>query len=234
MKVYVLTSNNYVHVLPAFAHLFNRMWGDNQPVVVAGYDNRPLNLPRNFAWHSIGKQDDYQWSGGLLKLLSTIPEDLILLVLEDYFLSAPVDTVKVALAWQYMLRRPDVVKIDLSDDRLKLDYTDYTDPSAPPGMILSGGETLFQMSTQAAIWRKDFLSRFLYYGENAWMAEKRGTKRIIDARRNGEFNGKILGFKQPPMTYINAIGGMGNMPNTWAWKYFPPWMSVELKAKGLL
>lgn len=234
MKIICLTSNKYHHVVPGFAHLFNKFWSENQEVTVVGYEAPRPPLPRNFRWLSLGKQDDFTWSSGLMKLCSLLTESHVLLFLEDYYLSKPVNTDLIANLYNYLLSNPEIVKLDLTDDRGKLEHTAWADSDAPTPLILSGPETLFQTSTQAALWERRFLWRFLSEKETAWEYEKKGSKRIIEARKRGTFDGLILGCQNPPVQYINAIGGEGGHPQVWARKRFPIWMSNDLLAHGLL
>lgn len=221
MRAICLTSNKYAHCLPPFLHLWQRFYG--LPITVAGYEV----LPDGVETLSIGVQADYTWSGGVLKLLDLLDEDIILLVLEDYFLSAPVDAAAIAALTDLLRARSDVVKIDLSDDRLKTPHTRYGTYKGIP-LVKSADDALFQMSTQAALWKTAFLRRFLDANDDAWQAEKLGTRRVIAAREAGEFAGVILGTERPPMVYVNAIGGMGNKPQQFDTKKFPAWMLEEL------
>jgi hypothetical protein len=234
LDVVVLTSNKYVHCLPAFAYLFNRFWDAGQAVKVVRYDVRPPKLPGNFTNFAVGVQDDYTWSEGLQKYLAYHVSDLILLMLEDYFIDRPVDVKAIKIAWDYMLKRPDIAKIDLTDDRLKVAHTDYMDNWTIGKYVQSADDAHFQTSTQAAIWRKDYLLRFLHPDENPWQFERRGTKRVKAARKAGEFDGLILGFKKPPLSYVNAVGGEGNNPGAWDFKKIPAWMVKRLRERKLM
>ena len=229
MEIVVLTSNDYVHALPAFAYLFNKFWDAGQSVKVVRYDVRPPKLPGNFPNFAIGIQGDYTWSTGLKKYLHHHTGDLILLMLEDYFLSQPVNVKRVEMLWQLMNNHPEIAKIDLTDDRLKVAHFEYNN-----FMVQSDENALFQTSLQAAIWRKDFLTRFLSDNENPWQFEKNGTRRVIKARKAGDFDGVILGCKKPPVAYVNAKGGMGTQPDKWDFKKMPQWMIAELRQKGLI
>ena len=229
MEVIVLASNAYLHCLPPFAYLFNKFWGANQPAKVVRYEIRPRNLPGNFGNFAIGIQDDYTWSSGLIKYLQYHNGELILMMLEDYFLSEGVDTDHIQAMWDLMTERPEIAKIDLSDDRLKVPHTQYGEI-----LVKSAGDAPFQTSIQAAIWRKDFLLKFLDPTESPWQFERRGTKRVIKARQAGEWGGLILGCKRPPLSYINAVGGEGNNPGAWDLRKFPQWMVKELRGRGLM
>ena len=226
MRAVCLTSNSYIHCITPFAYLWNKFFG--LPVVVAGYDVQPESLPANFSWLSIGAQADYTWSAGVLKLLDLLPDELFILVLEDYLLSTQVDMQAVTALAGIIQRRSDVVKIDLTDDRLKVGHTAYG-RIGDVSLIRSADDAPYQMSVQAAIWRKSWLRAYLDPAEDAWQAEKFGTRRIVSARTQGRERGVILGTTQPPMRYVNAIGGEGTMPGTWARHRFPEWMLDELE-----
>jgi len=89
LKIYVTTSNDYVHVLKIFSYLFNKFWGSHQKVVVAGFDKYPdFDLPRNFDFVSLGKQpspwDDF--SADIRKLMDIIEEDYFIHFEENEFI----------------------------------------------------------------------------------------------------------------------------------------------------
>jgi hypothetical protein len=229
LQVVVLTSNKYVHCLPPFAYLFNRFWDAGQAVKVVRYDVRPPKMPGNFTNFAVGIQEDYTWARGLQKYLAYHTSDLILLMLEDYFIDKPVNVQAIQKAWQFMMDNPEVAKVDLTDDRLKVEHDSFDEV-----FVRSNGLSQFQTSLQAAIWRKDYLLRFLHPDENPWQFERRGTKRVIAARRMGNFAGLILGFKKPPLSYVNAKGGEGTQPGEWDFKKIPAWLVKTLREKRLI
>jgi len=236
MRVFVFTSNAYTRFIPPFAKYFNQYWSDMQGVTVVGYDQLPpLPLPRNFLFVSLGKQSHYNWSSGVAAWLRQISDPTLIVMLEDYFLDRPVDIARLQTLATYMNAHPDVAKIDLSDDRLKTPYEFYED-----GLIRSADDAPFQASLQAAMWRRDTLLRFLKEPESPWQFEKAGTRRMVVARKAGEWGGLILGCQRPPLHYVNAVGGgqgdkdQGGGTPVWALKRIPPWMQEDLKTHGWL
>lgn len=229
MRIVTLTSNKYVHCLPAFSYLFNKFY-PNQQVTVVRYDVRPPKLPDNFTNFAVGKQDDYTWSSGLKAFLNRIEDDLVLLMLEDYWLDGFVQQDKIERCEQMMNEYHGIVKIDLTNDRLKVAHKPY--PSYNSEMIVSYNNTPFTASVQAAIWRRDFLIKLLQPKESAWEFEKNGSKRAEKILNKN--NSVILGCYDPPMSYVNAIGGMGNKPDEYDFKKIPTWMQDELKARSLI
>lgn len=231
MKTIVLTSNDYVNVLPGFAYLFNKFY-PNQELTIVRYDVRPPKLPDNFKQFAIGKQSDYSWSGGLKYYLSQINDEFVMLMLEDYYLDKPVDVGTIIGCQNMMIHRPEVFKIDLTNDRLKVTHSksnyalkDNFESKELEYFIQSDINAPFLASVQAAIWRKDFLFSILNTKDNAWQFEKnKRTKEYLK-----KHNSVILGCMNPPMSYINAVGGEGNKPGQYDLKKFPQWMIDELK-----
>jgi hypothetical protein len=229
LEVTVLTSNNYLRCLPPFAYLFNKFWSNQQPVKVVRYEIRPNNLPANFSNYAIGQQSDYTWSSGLIKYLQYHNGELVLLMLEDYFIDSQVSIKAIQSAWDFMITQPGIAKIDLTGDRLKVPHEYLSEL-----FIQTAKDAPFQTSLQAAIWRKEFLLKFLNPKESPWAFEKTGTKRVIRAREAGEFDGLILGFKNPPLSYVNAIGGEGHNSGEWDRPKIGPGLWGELAGRGLV
>ncbi len=229
MNIYVLTSNEYLHCLQGFIYLFNKYWNTSQEVKVIRYDIRPRGLPVNFTHYAIGDQDQFSWSSGVVRWLSDVEDDVFLLMLEDYFISEPVDVERIEGLYQLMLDDDSICKIDLTNDRLKFAHRKHG-----KHLIESLPTAAFQTSLQAALWRRDYLQRFLVPSEGPWQYEKKGTKRVKVARKAGDFDGVILGCKQPPLRYVNAIGGEGNKPKRYDRKKFPTELWDELSAKRMV
>lgn len=233
MKLYVLTSDQYLRCIPPFMHLFNRFWGKAQEVIFVGFKHPTTPLPRNARFWSVGKQEEYTWSQQVLRLLDINTDPVFALLLEDYFLDAPVNKGAVYSLYNYMMDVRRVVKIDLTDDRLKVAHEPYP-AILDIEMVRSTEGSAFQTSLQAALWNADFLRYCLKEEETPWEFEKKGTKRLILARNTGRFAGDILGCTLPPVRYINAVGGEGTHPQDWATKRFPGWMLKELQLNRLM
>lgn len=229
LSVSVLTSNSYVGCIPAFGYLFRKHWNESQRVQVVRYDKRLPSKPAGFDNFAIGNQADYTWSSGARRWLHHVGDTQVILFLEDYFLDMPADVARIEQLWDYMRQHPEVAKIDLTDDRLKVGHSDYGD-----GFIKSDENAPFQTSLQAAIWRVDFLRQFLNDKETPWQFEKAGTRRVIAARKAGKFDGLILGCQKPPLHYVNAVGGEGNKPGQFDRKKFSDALWRELERKGLV
>lgn len=237
IRATVLTSNEYLGCLPPFAYFFNLFWPGMEATVVR-YDKRLPALPGNFSQFAIGQQCNYTWSQGLRYYLQHCEQDIILLLLEDYFLSSPVDNLAVEAAVVLMESNRNVGKVDLSGDRCRFAHVDY--PSYKAGykyplvkLVASATNSPYAASLQAALWRKSLLLTLLEDHENPWQFEKRGTKRLHAMVAN-EIPVTILGLQQPPLAYINAKGGEGTAPQVWQTQRMPGWMRNDMQSKGWL
>ena len=233
MQVICLTSNLYAHMVAPFAYLFRKFWSETLPVTIVRYDVRAPRVGGNFDQTSVGLQKDYTWSSGLHSWLANHGPDIFILMLEDYWLSEYVKQADVDLAWTYLVEHPQVGKIDLSRDLLKREHQSYTTVD-DMHLIEAGVDTQFQTSIQAAIWRRDFLLRWLKMDENAWQFEKSGTRRLKQARQAGDCDKLILGVRPTVLRYINACGGEGLYPGEYDHRKIPGWMWQELMAEGLV
>jgi hypothetical protein len=48
MKIYISTSNKYIHLIQPFQYLFNKFWSDKQRVTILGYEEPNFQLYKNF------------------------------------------------------------------------------------------------------------------------------------------------------------------------------------------
>lgn len=205
MRVVVLTSDKYLASVRPFAHLFNRYWSPLQPVTVAGFTPPTFALPENFHFHTIGAFADYpvtRWSDALLALLDQIDDAVVTLMLEDYWLTRPVNVEAVAMLDAYAQQFGYVARIDLTTDRLyAAGATDYG-RCGYLDLIRSDPASAYHMSMMAGVWRVEHLRRVLIPGETPWQVEIMGTQRLAQLH-----DVLVLGTRQYPVRYILAHRG---------------------------
>jgi hypothetical protein len=198
LRVIVITCNKYQWLCQPFAYLFNRYWSELQPVVVAGFSQPNFHLPPNFSYHQIDR-DDYPanlWSDGMIKLLKEIPDSHFVLLLEDYLLCRTVDHEAVRGCHEYILNQPDILRIDLTADRLYAGGMKDVESCGRLDIIETPSDTPYQFSTQAGIWNRQKLLDILIPGKSAWETELYTP--IPDTLR-------VLGTRQYPVRYVNAM-----------------------------
>lgn len=200
----VLTSDHYLHALRPFSWLFNKYWGCNQHVIVVGFKHPDFQLPDNFDFHSMGSMSDYplnKWSDALIDFLELQSHMThFVLMLEDYWVTRPVNTQAIRMLFDYAKQFRNVLKIDLVADRLYAwGMKDY-DNCGHLDLIVSDPASQYQMSLMCGIWNRELMLRFLVRGETPWEVELSGTPRVAAAGNDV----LVLGTRQWPVKHILA------------------------------
>ena len=201
MRVIVMTSDNYLWALRPFCYLFNIYWSSLQPVLVVGYAKPDFPLPSNFEFMSVGPQTGpEQWSGTLIAALNHISDSHFVLMLEDYWLQRTVDHVGIQGLTNYCQMHSEVIRLDLTDDRLHArgdarDARDY-EPWGHYDLIITTNDFQYQFSIQAGIWNKQHMLNLLQPGKSPWEVEL--YTKVPDGL-------VVLGTRQFPLRYANAL-----------------------------
>lgn len=206
MRVLVVTSKNYLWATRPFAYLFNIFWSSLQPVVLLT-DVRPqFDLPSNFSILSpsnnrpVAKE---RWSDLLIVALKNhISDSQFVLMLEDYWLVRTVDYRGVETLAEYMRHNGNIARIDLTADR---QFNGGAEPVGHYGhydLVETKAPSDYQLSLQAGIWSRDHLISILKPGWSAWQTELEGTTVL-----NNHPEMRVLGTRQHPVRYVNALKG---------------------------
>jgi len=203
-RVIVTTCDNYSHVLKIFIHQFNKHWGKDQEVLVAGFSVPDFPLPPNFTFHSIGLPGDYparKWSDALMKLLTTIDDEVFTLLLDDYIPVRPVNRVAIKILEDYMIQFKYVIKMDICEDRLYSQGVDLNyGHAAYIDLIKSMPGSPYHMSLWPGIWNRENLLKVLIGGETAQDLEIQGTTRLSHLQ-----DLIVLGTRQSPLRIANVV-----------------------------
>src|SRR3990167_8571739 len=204
-RIFCLTSDRYLPALRPFAWLMNKYWLPNPEVVVGGFTPPDFALPPNFTFHSIGKYEDYpfnRWSDALHDFLVAMPDELVILLLEDYWIVRQVNTQAIQYAYDYMRQFQYVIKFDICTDRLyamgmkDYGYAGYLD------VIISMPGSPYHASLWPGIWRKQHLLKHLVPEESPHDFELQGTTRLSHDR-----DVIVVGSRQYPLRITLGIRG---------------------------
>jgi hypothetical protein len=208
VKPDVIVSVSDVHLwcLKPFAYLFNKYWDEKQRVIIAGYNEPDFELPDNFEFYSIAKPQypKEMWADGVAKFLHEYDGKRFVFMLEDYWLSRPVDIYAIDSLSRYMELNPDVLRMDLTADRqfaggvIDIGYCEHYD-------IIEAPKSQYQMSLQAGLWDRNLMLNVLEmlpsHLRSAWEVELTGTT-IVNS-----FGDKMIvrATKQCPVRYANGL-----------------------------
>lgn len=233
IRVFVITCDKYAFALKGFAHQFGKYWSELQPVIVCGYTMPDFDAPDNFSFFSIAPQEypSNQWTNGLRKVLQTFDDSHLVIMLEDYWLCRGVNHQAVNTLYEFCRLNPQVLRMDLTDDRQYNGHAHDHEPSPYYGyndIIETPADSPYQSSLQAGIWNRKLLLEVLQDNESAWQFEIGGTGTNIRNRPDL----LVLGTRQRPVRYANIFrGGDTSQLNL---TYLLPQDIEELKAIGAI
>ena len=184
MIVTVFTNDNHLWLLQGFAYLFNRFWGKTQKVRVVGFNLPKFKLPTNFEFYSLGQVNlpATEWSTGIMQYLMDIDDDLVLFMLEDYWLYQPVNTNFVRKLWDgfyYIAGTKRLLRIDLTNDRCSRKQSREYPNKFNFNLIYTPPTTPYQLSFQTGIWDRIWLLDVLQFDEDPWTSEVQGSQRLL-------------------------------------------------------
>lgn len=171
MKIIVTTSNLYGHLLPIFCFLFNHFWGEDQEVEIVGYKKPNCELPKNFSFISMGEQIGGPENFGTdLRKYFEKQDQHIIWLMEDAFLRGPVNR-EMLKRCKYIITKDSLVgRISLTNYSYKEYDKTYCNIDGS-NVYKTSPKSEYRLSTQPAIWNKDFLLRYLIPGLNPWQFE---------------------------------------------------------------
>lgn len=169
-----------------------------QEVVVYGFNPPPFALPRNFTFWSVSSTPypAEKWSNALIEFLQSQQDSHFVLLLCDYWLSRTVDVRGVSTLYDYVHQRPNVLRMDLTDDRLYAGGMFNVEGWGSYDIIETPAGTPYQLSTQAGIWNRQLFLQLLKPNESGWDVE-------IHTSPPPEM--RVLGTRQTPVRYANAL-----------------------------
>lgn len=131
-----------------------------------------------------------QWSERLVKLLKKIESEYILFMLDDFWLTEPVNTHAFNEVFEYMKSNSKIGFICLkNENQTAPGQENFVNECDCKLLYESLYGRIFRITTQAGIWRKKYLLKLLRSHESAWYFESRAnwrsrfyTERIFDVK----------------------------------------------------
>lgn len=203
-RILCMTSDKYIKAVMPFMYLVNKYWKPNPDVLVAGFTPPDFELPANAEFYSIGEFADYpvnKWTNALHKVLTHIDDEIVVLMLEDYWLTRPVNTAVVQIMYDYMMQFKNVIKVDLRADRLYAHSADKKYGNAGyVDLVKSMPGSPYHMSLMTGLWRVEHLIKVIQPGQTPWDVEIHGTPVLSHMQ-----DLMVLGTRQNPVEHALAF-----------------------------
>lgn len=164
MRIVVSTCDKYDHLMPGFAHQFNKYWDSNQAVDVLGFRPPPRELPGNFVFHSMEPVETRSWTDNLRGWFAQQPDEYFVFLLDDYWLVKPVDMLLVDKMEREV--KKGAVKGDLSRNTAHFAHVKRNGD-----LVEAASNALYRTSTQPCIWRRGFMLNLLRPRLSPWQFE---------------------------------------------------------------
>jgi hypothetical protein len=170
----VLSCDKYADIWPPFFDFLFKFWNDCPYPIYLGSNEKLYNDERVKTICSGPARD---WSNDTLSILKQIPEQNVIILLEDYFVYAHPD--------QLLLDRCIALLEKMNGTFLRLacfpsdhfeDYA-YDVVAEQPEFVLTRKEARYRVNLQAGIWNRLKLMELIVPGESPWAFETEGTKR---------------------------------------------------------
>ena len=204
--VVVMTSDKYIDAVRPYSYLLNKYWVPNPRVFVMGFTPPSFKLPENFSFHSLGNFSDYpfdKWSNALHKAMEIVPDEVAVIMLEDYWITRQVDTRAVKILYDYMRQFRYVIKMDLYTDRLYAFGADLNyGHVAYIDLVKSMPGSPYHFSWMTGLWRKEHLLRHAPLNESPHQMELVGSTRL-----SHDQNVLVLGTRNCPIRHTLAFRG---------------------------
>ena len=225
MRVVCFTSDRTQWALQPFAYLFNLFWSSLQVVDVAGYTVPPFRLPTNFRFTQIAPRPypPQRFTDGVIEYLYNLTDDVFVLMFDDYWLCRGVDHQAIASLADYLTMHPEVIRIDLTADRLYAGDMRDVESWGRLDIVETPASSPYQMSTQCCLVNRRNLLAIIKPGLTPWEFELQGNDMLGDKYR-------VLGTRQYPVRYANGIG-TGHGEDGWT-EGIPLAQVAEMIARG--
>jgi len=198
-----MTSQKYHHLLQGFCYMFNEHWKD-QSAVIATDTAIAVDLPENFDIHSYNDWkplEAQRWSYGLKYALEHIPDGIVTLLLEDYFLNHPVNAKHIKLSESIIKDFPnDLLRFDLTSDRQFNGRAEDKGMYGDLDLVETPHKSEYQMSFQAGMWNRQMLIMLIQGPMTPWQ-----TELWVKPPENM----RVMGSKQNIVRYVNVVKSGG-------------------------
>lgn len=180
-KIYIPCCDESLPIVRMNSYLFDKFWPEAK-VVYLGFEKPKFDFfNSNHEFYSLAPKQEggsSKWTRYLYNFIKDLDDDLLVFSIDDYLLADVPNFDMLQIASDIMNKSDKVGRFDLTFDSqvegntLKISNVDGREvrvkhPNAP-----------YRISTQPAIWKKDFLLKILDHDWSPWQFELMGTQMV--------------------------------------------------------
>ena len=171
-SILVNTTDSFNDCWAPFFKLFKKYWPEYCGKVYLNTETKDFKYDGLNIIPIKNKLVGESWGKCLKYALNFIEDDIILYLQDDYFLNGTVQNKIVEYYVTEMGENSiDCVHLTPFASKGPFEKSEYT------GLLKYSKKSEYKIGTQASIWRKEFMKKYLREHENAWHFEVFGTKR---------------------------------------------------------
>ena len=172
MSSLVVSANKNIDILKQFLKFYDLHAGLLNFKLYIGLEYKDKVFNNNNQLHF----SDQFWSNRLIKYLQVIPDDFILVLLDDFFIEKEIKMELISEALNLLINDSKIANVSL------MHFSNHGKSYPNSNFSYKKKNSQFLVSFQAGIWRKKHLLRILKMNENPWETEIFGSIRasILD------------------------------------------------------
>lgn len=165
MKIIVTTCNEYLHILRGFIYMFNKHWSSDAEVTILGYNHPAYNLPPNFKFISLGKQEEYgsEWTTTLIPFFRQLPDEYFILLLDNSYILG-INKPLLHKAESHVIDGVEKIHLTNLGGRVLKEEKDAD-------FNIWGQDAKYRLSLHPIFIRKDYFLKYLVPGKTIWKYE---------------------------------------------------------------
>ena len=181
VDIIVQSTDSYSDCWNPFFTLFRKYWPTCRHPIILNAETLTYSHPgldiRCYAQLCPAGPAPATWSESLLSCLSLTQSDVVLLLLDDFFISGPVDdnAVEHYLAVMRRCSYPYITLTDHSRERPAI-------PTEDPSLLEVSQTARYRLNTSPALWQREALKGYLLPHESGWAFEVFGSRRARHRR----------------------------------------------------
>jgi hypothetical protein len=177
LSILVLSCDKYSDIWRPFFQFLEKYWSDCPYTIYLGTNTKQF---RTNGVIQLFSNEVSNWSDETKKIVSQIPEDYVLIILEDYFINGKVNTKEIEQLFQVMQTEyAGYLKLAAFPKKYN-ELWPYGVLTTHPhlGAIEKGAR--YRVCLQTAIWNKQTLLELLRSGESPWEFEIKASERSVE------------------------------------------------------
>lgn len=193
------TCDSYYDLWEPFFVLLQRYWPGFDYDVYFCTESKKFSFPGFNIHCPLNEPHSVTWSQKLIDLLHIIPTENIIFMLDDFWLKAPVNTQRL----QVLMERFDTDK-QMGHLNMIHESASTLEPSKKyPDLVLFPKKRPYRITTQASLYRRDYLLQVLRPHESAWKFEVFGSKRSANLQQEN-----YIISTESPKIFSYDVGGV--------------------------